>query len=118
MECYPDAWTDWQLQPYEAHKDAPYVAIPFGLIDPNRGNTAVRMCPNRLALIMRDLSRPKEGLTTSYGYMSVSKRWILDDRSKPRAMTVEDVRSRSLASEKQFDKYLKQYDVLLPVYRS
>ena len=110
MECYPAAW-DGGLQPYEEHKDTEYIIIPFAIFDPKRGNNAYRMCPHRLAFLMRNIDRPKDGRCTNYGPIKEDQRWQLDDRSRPRAMTIEELRARSVCSDNYFQRFLAEYDV-------
>lgn len=111
-ECCPEAWRSDGVQPYEQHRETPYIVIAFALIDPTRG--PVRMCRNRLALIMRADGRPKDGCTTSYGHMT--ERWPLDDRSKPRGLTATELRDISPCSEKYFQRFLEEYDVIIHTY--
>ena len=118
MECYPAGWVDSKLQPYEKHLQSEYIHIPFALFDPKRGDLPHRMCPFRLAQLMRDASKPHDGLTTMYyGGMLASQRWQQDHRSRPRGLTIAELRARTSCSDKYFQRFLSEYDNVIQMFR-
>ena len=117
MECYPEGWTDEELQPYEKHLRTDFIHIPFALFDPRRGEVPHRMCPFRLAHLMRDVAKPHDGLITRYGHMLESQRWQQDQRSKARGLTISELRERTPCTDKYFHRFLSEYDNVIQMFR-
>ena len=116
-ECYPDGWVNNELQPYSNHLRTEYIHIPIGLFDPSRGDLPHRMCPFRLALLMRDTEKPNDGLITRYGYMLETQRWKQDQRCKARGLTIQELRERAPCTDKYFQRFLSEYDNVIQMFR-